>query len=181
MKKNILTFIYIIALSISVSTFAQAGAAAPAEPLDQGGSYDNGTWYFNNPGGENSALFGSTPTIPENQLVPVGTQEADSNSNQVAGGDVPTLSVQGLSQWFLKLLGYAVQLILALALVSFLYGIFRLVFLDASNEEGRNKARKFMLWGIVALFVMVSVWGLVNVLQSSVFGAGGGLIVPGFK
>jgi Type IV secretion system pilin len=90
------------------------------------------------------------------------------------------LSVGGIVGWFIKLLNYVVQLIIALALVAFLWGIFRLVFLDAGNTAEREKARKFMLWGICALFVMVSVWGLVNVLKTTVFG-GGSLIIPQLK
>lgn len=130
-------------------------------------------WYFNNEDGVEDQMFDPV-SVPDNQLAPVGSQ----NSAPSIGS--PTLSVAGISKWVMQILAYAVELILALSLISFLYGIFRLVFLDASNEEGRNKARKFMLWGIISLFVMVSVWGLVNVLRSSFFG-GGGLIIPTFK
>ncbi|MEN9604732.1 MAG: hypothetical protein RJB39_417 [Candidatus Parcubacteria bacterium] len=138
----------------------------------------NNTWTFDEttlPPGS----FTDPVNVDQSALVPIGTQNQTGVQGQSSTN--PTLSVAGLSEWFMGILKYAVQLILALSLVSFLYGIFRLVFLDASNEAERTKARKFMLWGIVALFVMVSVWGLVKVLQSSFFGSGGGLIIPTFK
>lgn len=169
MKTNILTFIFLSFVFIGVPVFAED------MPVYESPNNDP-VWYFNNPAGADSPMFGPAPALSPEQMVPVGSQ-----NTTAAGGDAPTLSVAGLKDWFLKLLGYAVEVILGLALISFLYGIFRLVFLDASNEEGRNKARKFMLWGIISLFVMVSVWGLVNILKSSVFGSGAGLTLPGFK
>lgn len=169
MKTNLSTWILLFLL-------VAGGVSATAQeqmPVLEGANNDP-VWYFNNPDGADSQMFTNTTDLGGAELVPIGSQNA-------AGGSNPTLSVAGLKDWFLTLLGYAVELILALALVSFLYGIFRLIFVDASNEEARNKARKFMLWGICALFVMVSVWGLVNVLKSSIFGGGAGLIVPGFR
>lgn len=126
---------------------------------------------------------GSTPS--GNGSVSGGLVQPASGNGSVSGGVVngsgsSRLSIAGLVSWFLGLLNYAVQIIIALSLIAFLYGIFRLVFLDASNTTEREKARKFMMWGICALFVMVSVWGLVNVLKTSVFG-GGGLIIPTFR
>lgn len=35
----------------------------------------------------------------------------------------------------------------------------------AQNDEARKTGRKRMLWGIVGIFVMVSVWGFVAILQ----------------
>lgn len=92
----------------------------------------------------------------------------------------PELSVSGIVLWFVKLLNYIVVLILTASLIVFLYGVFKLSFVDGTNPESMAKSRKFMLWGIISLFVMVSVWGLVNVLKSSLFG-NGPLIGPQFK
>jgi FtsH-binding integral membrane protein len=77
-------------------------------------------------------------------------------------------------------MNYLVWAMITAALLVFLYGVFTLMFVGGANEESRSKGRKFMFWGIVSLFVMVSVWGLVNILKTSVFG-GGGLQGPQFK
>ena len=69
---------------------------------------------------------------------------------------------------------------IAAALVLFLFGIVKLAFWDGQKPEAREQARKFMMWGIISLFVMVSVWGLVKILQLSFFG-NGNLILPQLK
>lgn len=66
----------------------------------------------------------------------------------------------------LYLLNLVIPLIFGLALVYFLWGLAQFI-LNAGNETARENARSIMIWGIIALFVMVSVWGLVNVLSNT--------------
>jgi len=54
---------------------------------------------------------------------------------------------------------------IGLAVLVFLWGVFKYVI--ASDDAGKEQGRSFMLWGIIALFVMVSVWGLVNILRET--------------
>ncbi len=66
-----------------------------------------------------------------------------------------------------------VPLAIGLAVVLFLFGVIKYV-TAGDNEEGRKNGRQLMLWGIVGLFVMVSVWGLVMVLNTTTgIGQGG--------
>lgn len=58
-----------------------------------------------------------------------------------------------------------IPIVIGLALLVFLWGVLRYVI--ASDDAGKSQGRTFMLWGIIALFVMVSVWGLVNILRQS--------------
>ncbi len=55
-----------------------------------------------------------------------------------------------------------IPFIIALTVLVFLWGVFK--FVIANDAEKRKEARGYMVWGIVSLFVMVAVWGLVNVL-----------------
>ncbi|MCR4334232.1 MAG: pilin [Patescibacteria group bacterium] len=57
-------------------------------------------------------------------------------------------------------LGYTIPLLFSVALVVFIFGIVKYIFVQEKKEE----ARSLILWGIIGLFVMFSVWGLVNVL-----------------
>lgn len=58
-------------------------------------------------------------------------------------------------------------LILAgLALLYFFWGLIKFI-VRAGDEEGRKEGKKAMMWGIMALFVMVSIWGIVTLLQSA--------------
>jgi len=65
----------------------------------------------------------------------------------------------------LNVLNLLVPFVIGLALVLFLYGVVRYAL--AGSAEDKSSARKVMLWGIIALFVMVSVWGLVNLLRDA--------------
>lgn len=63
-----------------------------------------------------------------------------------------------------------IPLIYALALVVFLIGVVRFFFVE-QGEEGREKGKQFMFWGILGFVVMFSVWGIVNLLLAT-FGVG---------
>lgn len=38
------------------------------------------------------------------------------------------------------------------------------------RDEGSQAFKAYFVWGIIALFVMVSIWGIVELLQNTVFG-----------
>ena len=63
------------------------------------------------------------------------------------------------------LLRPAIPLIISLTVVVFLYGVFKYIF--ANGGEDKEKGRDFMIWGIIGLFIMVSVWGLVAILSDT--------------
>ena len=64
-------------------------------------------------------------------------------------------------------LGIAVYLIMALGVVSFLYGIV-LYIGRAGDEAKRKEGVQFMTYGIIGLFVMVGVWALVALLAGTI-------------
>jgi uncharacterized membrane protein YidH (DUF202 family) len=84
-------------------------------------------------------------------------------------------SVTTLYQKILYFLNLAVPLAIAIAVVIFIYGVLKYV--TAGEDEDKSKARNFMIWGIVAIFVMVSVWGLVNILKNT-FGLQNNVSIP---
>jgi len=48
-----------------------------------------------------------------------------------------------------------------LALLFFIWSLAKFI-LNADNDEERKKGKQQMMWGIVALFVLVSIWGIVG-------------------
>jgi hypothetical protein len=62
----------------------------------------------------------------------------------------------------------AVPVIFALAFIVFIWGVFQYFILGGSDEEKRKNGQQLMLWGLIGFFIMVSVWGLVNILTNSV-------------
>lgn len=59
-----------------------------------------------------------------------------------------------------------IPLLFTLATAGFIWGIIK-YFLNPNSEEERKKGKSYMLWGLIALFVMISVWGLVNVFSET--------------
>ncbi len=82
---------------------------------------------------------------------------------------------EGLVGRIYSIIASLVPVIVSLTLIVFLWGIFQLV--RSNSEDSRKDAIKIITFGIVALFVMVSVWGLVAILSNTFFG-GGGLYIP---
>lgn len=60
-----------------------------------------------------------------------------------------------------------VPLVFALAFALFLFGVFRFFFLKSADPKSREEGRKFIVWAVVAFAVMVSVWGLVNLVANT--------------
>ncbi|MEN9647924.1 MAG: hypothetical protein RLY57_728 [Candidatus Parcubacteria bacterium] len=60
-----------------------------------------------------------------------------------------------------------VPLIMSLALLAFLWGV--LQYIRKGGDPGeREQGRQFMLWGVIGLAVMASVWGLVRILTNTI-------------
>lgn len=66
----------------------------------------------------------------------------------------------------------ATTLVVMLALLLFFWGLAMYVF-GSSNDEKRKKGIPMMIWGIVAIFIMLSIFGIINMLQAT-FGVGSG-------
>lgn len=61
------------------------------------------------------------------------------------------------------ILSQVVIILVALAVVFFLYGILKYI-TAGDDEEKRTKMKNVMIYGIIGLFVMASFWGIVNIL-----------------
>ncbi len=81
-----------------------------------------------------------------------------------------------VSEYLLSIIDFIndvlVPVVFAVAFVAFIWGIFLYFIAGGANEEKRDQGKQLAIWGIVGFFVMVSVWGLVNVLIGT-FGFGG--------
>jgi hypothetical protein len=73
----------------------------------------------------------------------------------------------------IEIINDLIVIVAALALLYFFWGLAQFI-LNAGSEEGRTKGKNVMIWGIIALFVMVSVWGIIAVLNNTFFGTSGG-------
>lgn len=60
-----------------------------------------------------------------------------------------------------------IQILIAFAVIYIIYNVVRFLIVGADNEEKRKSARSAILWGIVGLFVILSIWGLVRILTNT--------------
>lgn len=74
-------------------------------------------------------------------------------------------SVQNLGAMFIGIINTVlVPLVFAIAFLVFIWGIAEYFIFAKEDSDKRKKAVEKMLYGIGGFFVMVSVWGLVNIL-----------------
>jgi len=59
-----------------------------------------------------------------------------------------------------------IPLLFSLAFVMFMWGVIQFV-INTSDTAKKEDGRKYMIWGIIGIFVMVSVWGIVKLLTGT--------------
>lgn len=62
---------------------------------------------------------------------------------------------------------FLLTIAISFAAIYFVWGVVQYVLAPASAEE-RKKSKQVMLWGILSLFVIVSVWGIVAAMRQLV-------------
>ncbi len=71
------------------------------------------------------------------------------------------LDTLALANTFLNAL---IGLFITLAIVVFFWGLIRYVL---AAGEAKAEGLQIMLWGVIAIFVMVSIWGIIRLLQNT--------------
>lgn len=76
-------------------------------------------------------------------------------------------SIEGIINWGTCLLSRSVvPLLFALAVVAFIWGVIQF-YLNPENEEKRKKGKSFIVGGLIALFVMVAMWGIIGIFTGT--------------
>jgi hypothetical protein len=60
-----------------------------------------------------------------------------------------------------------VPVIIAISFIVFLWGIYKYFIAGAANESEKGEGRTFALWGIIGFVIIISVWGLVNLVLNT--------------
>jgi len=82
-------------------------------------------------------------------------------------------NIESVTSLVSSLVNYSIGILIGVAIIAFFYGLIKYLFNQTGEEKG--KGAKIMIWGILALFIMLSIFGLVRLLQNT-FGVGGGTI-----
>lgn len=86
-------------------------------------------------------------------------------------------NASGVLKFIQDALQVATYLIVAAAVVWFMWGVFKFI-MSAGDEEKRKEGTSMMVAGIIGIAVMVSVWGLVRWVTSTAGTEGAQLLPP---
>ena len=64
-----------------------------------------------------------------------------------------------------QIINPAIVILVTLALVVFIWGIVQMIY-GANNEEKRTQGKRHLIWGLVGLFIMLTVKGLLAIIQN---------------
>ncbi len=59
-----------------------------------------------------------------------------------------------------------ITLLFALAVVYFLWGVSQFI-LNSESDEAREKGKMHMIWGIVGIFIMIAVFGIIRLIANT--------------
>jgi uncharacterized membrane protein YozB (DUF420 family) len=76
-----------------------------------------------------------------------------------------------LSRMGISIINSMVAVLSSVALMLFLWGIVMYIYSSASAES-KSQSKMFMYWGIIALFVLTSVWGRTGLVKNTFLGSG---------
>lgn len=89
------------------------------------------------------------------------------------GAGACTTTLCSIASTFIYLINSVlVPLLFAVAFIMFLYGVAKAYIFSGGNEESIKEGHKLILWGLIGFVVMISLWGLVNIIANT-FGLGG--------
>lgn len=78
-----------------------------------------------------------------------------------------TSGIGGLIEATGKLISLSITVLIGLALLAFFWGLAKFIFRVGGDEKAVEEGKRVMKWGLVALFVTVSVWGIVEFIEQN--------------
>ena len=75
------------------------------------------------------------------------------------------VSIKGLIITVGGLVKLLTTIVMGVALIAFFWGLAKFIFRLGGDEKAVKEGKRLMIWGIIALFVMVSVLGIISFVQ----------------
>ncbi len=81
--------------------------------------------------------------------------------------------VYSLTQQFGQIISILIPIVFGMAILAFFYGIFLYIFTQGTDDKAQGK--HVMLYSLIAIFVMASLFGIIQLAQSTLgIGSAGG-------
>lgn len=72
-----------------------------------------------------------------------------------------------LANGFNTIISILIPAFFGLAVIYFFYGLAKYILAGASDPKAHDAGKQIMIWGLVAIAIMASLYGLINFLQRS--------------
>jgi len=73
-----------------------------------------------------------------------------------------------------------IPFLFVIAFLAFIVNVFRYFILGGVNQTAQENARKYATWSIAAFVIMVSIWGIINMIASSLGFCRSGAVQPDY-
>ena len=60
-----------------------------------------------------------------------------------------------------------VPVFMAIAFIVFLWGVFKYFIWGRESESDKMEGRKYAMWGVIGFVIILSLWGIVNILMGA--------------
>lgn len=77
------------------------------------------------------------------------------------------VTLRTLMQVAANYLNLALELLMGFAVLIFIWNVFQ-YFIRTADSKNKSEASMYVLWSIIGFFVILSFWGLVNVLKNTI-------------
>lgn len=84
-----------------------------------------------------------------------------------AATEVPQSVLTFIGKVSTNILNPIIAILFSVALAYFIYGVVAFIW-NPDSEEAREKGKRGMLWGVIGMFIMVSVFGIMRFLINSI-------------
>ncbi|OHA94715.1 MAG: hypothetical protein A3C62_00100 [Candidatus Zambryskibacteria bacterium RIFCSPHIGHO2_02_FULL_39_16] len=74
---------------------------------------------------------------------------------------MPPNNLRELVSIFIDLIQVALPVVVGFALLAFFWGLAKFIFRVGGDEKAVEEGKNLMIWGVIALFVMISIWGII--------------------
>lgn len=78
-----------------------------------------------------------------------------------------SLTLKGLASIAAEYLNIALRLLMGFAVLMFVWYVIQYFIRGGESQKSRTEAGQYILWSIIGFFVILSFWGLVNILTST--------------
>jgi cbb3-type cytochrome oxidase subunit 3 len=96
----------------------------------------------------------------------VGSDYAASQQPTLQSGSGTTFA--GFIGNIIGVIDALIPLLISVAMVIFFVGLIQYIY-NSGDAHGHGKSKELILWGLVALFVLMSLWGILDLAKTSIF------------